>query len=147
MSTVHLKFDVPPQRVWDALADPETYADWVVGSHSIRDVEGSWPEPGSKFHHRVGSGPFVVRDHTESLEADPPHRLVLHAKARPLGTARVELVIAKDGEGSVVTLQETAGDPLTLLAINRFTNPLLDRRNVESLRRLKRIAETGEVRS
>ncbi len=147
MSIVHLKFDVPPERVWAALADPDTYGDWVVGSHSIRDADPNWPEPGSRFYHRVGVGPFKLRDNTKVLESQPPERLVLHARARPLGTARVELVIKRDGNGSLVTIQETAGDPFTLLAINPLTNPLMDRRNVETLRRLKRIAETGDVRS
>jgi uncharacterized protein YndB with AHSA1/START domain len=141
-----MKFDVPPDRVWSALADPETYADWVVGSHSIRDADDTWPQVGARFHHRVGAGPFRVRDNTEVLKSQPPERLVLRAKARPLGTARVELVIKRDGDGSLVTIKETAGDPLTLLAINRLTDPLMDRRNTESLRRLKRIAETGVVK-
>lgn len=147
MSTVQLQFDVPPARVWAALADPDTYGDWVVGSHSIRDADPNWPEPGSRFYHRVGIGPFTVSDNTQVLECQPPERLVLHARARPLGTARVELVIRGAGDGSLVTIRETAGDPLSLLAINPLTNPLLDRRNVETLRRLKRIAETGDVRS
>jgi uncharacterized protein YndB with AHSA1/START domain len=147
MSTVHLKFDVTPERVWATLADPETYGDWVVGSHSIRDADATWPEPGSRFYHRVGIGPLRVRDHTEVLESAPPHRLVLHARARPLGTARVELVVSRDGEGSLVTIQETAGDPLSLIAINPLTAKLMEARNVETLRRLKRIAETGEVRA
>lgn len=143
MSTVHLKFDVPPERVWEVLADPDSYADWVVGSDSIREADAHWPEPGSRFHHRVGTGPLKVRDHTEVLESHPPHRLVLRARARPLGTARVEVVVATDGEGSLVSLVETAADPLTGLFLNRFSDPLLDRRNNEMLRRLKRIAETG----
>jgi uncharacterized protein YndB with AHSA1/START domain len=147
MSTVHLTFEVPPERVWAVLADPDTYGDWVVGSHSIRDADADWPAPGSRFYHRVGAGPFTVRDHTEVLAAEPPERLVLHARARPLGTARVELVISRAGDGSFVTIRETAGDRLSALAINPLTYPLMDRRNVETLQRLKRIAETGEVRS
>ena len=146
MSTRHLKFDVASERVWAVLADPETYADWVVGSDSIRDADANWPEVGSRFYHRVGTGPFKVRDHTESLECVPPNRLVLHARARPVGTARVELVISRDGERSLVTIVETAGDPLSRLAINPLTSKLMDRRNDETLRRLKRIAETGVVK-
>jgi uncharacterized protein YndB with AHSA1/START domain len=147
MSTVHLKFDVPPERVWDVLADPGTYSDWVVGSHSIRAADEHWPAVGSRFHHRVGTGPLKVRDHTEVLEVDPPHRLVLRARARPVGTARVELVAVRDGDGSLVTIKETAADPLSRLLMNPLSDPLLDRRNVETLRRLKRIAETGVLRT
>ena len=143
MATVHMKFDVKPDRVWAVLADPASYADWVVGSDSIRKADPHWPQPGARFHHRVGSGPLKVRDHTEVLESDPPHRLVLRARARPLGTARVEVVVVRDGEGSRVSLVETAADPLTRLVLNPLTDPLLDRRNAEMLRRLKRLAETG----
>ena len=48
---------VPPQAVWDALADAGGYGYWVVGSKVIRDAEPVWPAPGSKFHHTVGVGP------------------------------------------------------------------------------------------
>jgi uncharacterized protein YndB with AHSA1/START domain len=145
MSTVHMKFDVSPQRVWEVLAEPTTYADWVVGSHSVRDADHDWPRVGSRLHHRVGVGPVNLADYTGVLEADPPNRLILHAKARPMGTARVELVVSRDGDGSLVTIVETAGDTLSALAINRLTFPLMEIRNVETLRRLKRIAETGVV--
>lgn len=46
-----------------------------------------------------------------------------------------------------MTMTETAGDPLSRLAINRLTDPLVHARNVKSLRRLKRIAETGVVKA
>jgi hypothetical protein len=38
---------------------------------------------------------------------------------------------------------ETAGDPLSRLVFNPLTDPLVHLRNVESLRRLRRIAENG----
>jgi uncharacterized protein YndB with AHSA1/START domain len=80
--------DAPPERVFAVLADPKTYADWVVGSDTIRDADPTWPAPGSRFYHRVGVGPIKVKDHTEVREADRPRKLALHARARPLGTAR-----------------------------------------------------------
>jgi uncharacterized protein YndB with AHSA1/START domain len=141
MATVSLDMSAFPQQVWAALADPDTYADWVVGSDSIRTADDEWPATGSKFHHRVGSGPLKVRDHTEVLESTPPRHLVLHARARPIGTARVELTIAERSGGSRVTMRETAGDRLTLLALNPLTYPLMNRRNTTALKRLKRIAE------
>jgi uncharacterized protein YndB with AHSA1/START domain len=141
-----MKIGVAPERVWAVLADPETYADWVVGSHSVRDADDSWPQVGARFYHRVGTSLLNVRDHTEVRVSEPPARLVLKAKARPLGTADVELCIAPEGDGSLVTITETAGDLFTVLAINPITDLVMNRRNVETLRRLKRIAETGIVR-
>lgn len=133
--------------MFEVLSDPEVYGDWVVGSHSIRGADNTWPAVGSRLHHRVGAGPFTIKDNTEVLEVDPPGRLVLRARARPLGTAIVKLVIAPRGTGSHVTMVETSGDPLSKLVLNRLTDPLVHRRNVESLRRLQRICETGVLKT
>jgi uncharacterized protein YndB with AHSA1/START domain len=128
------------------LADPAGYADWVVGSDTIRDADPNWPAVGSRFHHRVGVGPFKVNDHTEVVDVVPNERLVLHARARPVGTALVTLILKRRGDGTYVTMRETAGDPLSRLGINPLTDWLVHLRNVESLRRLKRIAETGVLK-
>ena len=128
------------------LSDPEAYADWVVGSRSIRDADPGWPAQGSRFYHRVGAGPFTVSDHTEVLEVEAPSRLVLRARARPLGTAIVRLQLVPHDGGANVTISEVAGDPLSRLALNPLTYPLVNLRNKESLRRLRRIAETGVVK-
>jgi hypothetical protein len=42
---------------------------------------------------------------------------------------------------NAVTMIETAGDPLARLVLHPFTELLVHLRNVESLRRLRRIAE------
>jgi uncharacterized protein YndB with AHSA1/START domain len=147
VATTRAQINVPSERVFAVLSDPETYADWVVGSDTIRDADPSWPALGSRFYHRVGVGPFKVNDHTEVLEVDPPRKLVLHARARPLGTAKVTLLVTPHGSGTQVTMREEAGDPLSLLAINPLTDRLVHHRNIESLRRLKRIAETGVMKS
>ncbi len=146
MATTESEFRVLPERVFQVLSDPEAYADWVVGSDTIRDADPHWPAAGSRFYHRVGVGPFKVNDHTEVLEVDPPHRLVLRARARPLGTAIVKLLVGPAGSGSRVTMVEVAGDPLSKLAINPLTDWLVHLRNVKSLRRLQRICETGVLK-
>jgi uncharacterized protein YndB with AHSA1/START domain len=145
MAASHIHIDVPPERVFDVLATPATYADWVVGSDIIRGQDPNWPEQGSRFYHRVGWGPFKVKDHTEVVEVDPPHRLVIHAHARPVGTALVSFVLESRDGGTEVTMTEAGGDPLSKLSINPLTDPLVKKRNDLTLRRLKRIAETGIV--
>ncbi|HEY5196845.1 MAG TPA: SRPBCC family protein [Solirubrobacteraceae bacterium] len=147
MATTQDVIAAPPDRVFEVLADPETYADWVVGSSEIRDADASWPAVGSRFHHSVGVWPLRVKDNTKVIAVDPPLRLKMHARARPLGTACVELVLETHPQGTHVTMRETAGDTLSLLAINPLTEWLVRLRNVESLRRLKRIAETGVVKA
>ncbi len=143
MATNHTQITAAPDQVFAVLANPENYGDWVVGSDTIRDADPSWPKVGSRFHHRVGFGPLKLNDHTEVIEVQAPLLLVMHAKARPLGTAKVSLQLSERDGGTYVTMIETAGDRLSRLGLNRLTDPLIHLRNTESLRRLKRIAETG----
>jgi uncharacterized protein YndB with AHSA1/START domain len=131
---------VDPEDVWAALARPEGYGYWVIGSKEIRDVDPDWPSPGARFHHTVGLGPLKVADHTESLECSPPHELVMRAKARPLGTARVTMrLIARDG-GTLVRMEENPDGLTALLTLNPAVQLLTAGRNAESLARLEELA-------
>jgi uncharacterized protein YndB with AHSA1/START domain len=135
------RVEAPPEVVFDVLCDPASYLLWVVGSKHVRGVDANWPQPGAKLHHTVGWGPVHDNDTTEVLEFDPPHRLLLEARAWPLGTAEVEIVLAPDGDGTSLWMRETPthgpaarfNTPLTELAIHA--------RNTLSLRRLRRWAE------
>jgi uncharacterized protein YndB with AHSA1/START domain len=129
-------FPVPIRRVFAVLADPKTYAYWVVGSDSIRDADASWPAVGAKLHHRVGVGPFKLNDNTEVVELVEPAHLVLQARARPLGTARVVLDLIDLGDRTQVTMVEGPGDRFSRLLHNPIADFLLRRRNDEALRRL-----------
>jgi len=141
MATIDRLMPVPPQAVWDALADADGYGYWVVGSKEIRDADADWPEPGSRFHHTVGFGPLEVKDHTVSLAADPPRLLRLRAKARPLGTATVTLALAPEGTGTRVRMTETPDGILaTLLAGNPVADRLIAARNEKALQRLEQLA-------
>ncbi len=147
MATNHIQVVAPPERVFAVLADPQAYGDWVAGSDTIRDADPDWPAVGSRFHHRVGVGPFKLNDHTESVDVDPQHKLVLHARARPLGTALVTMLWEPRDGGTWVTMKEEAGDALSRLGINPLTDWIVHLRNDESLRRFKRIVETGVLKS
>jgi uncharacterized protein YndB with AHSA1/START domain len=131
---------VPPQAVWDALADPRGYGYWVVGSKHIRDADPEWPASGSKFHHTVGLGPFELEDHTESLESEPPHRLKLRAKGRPMGTASVTLEMTPKDGGTVVRMTENPDGPYRPLALLPPLQVFSLLRNAESLMRLEELA-------
>ena len=126
------------------LSDPFTYGDWVVGSDAVREADPEWPAPGARLHHRVGLGPLSVDDHTEVLECDAPWRLALRAQARPLGSARVELILTPRQQATLVTMLETADGTLSRLTQNALTDWAIDLRNRESLRRLARLAEARE---
>jgi NAD(P)-dependent dehydrogenase (short-subunit alcohol dehydrogenase family)/uncharacterized protein YndB with AHSA1/START domain len=131
-----------PEEVFAVLSDPECYPAWVVGADAIRDYDEGFPAVGSRFHHKVGPGPVNIRDHTEVVELDPPRRLALQAKARPLGTATIELELEASEDGTVVLMEETPGDRLTALFVgNPVADTALRVRNAEALARLKRLVE------
>jgi NAD(P)-dependent dehydrogenase (short-subunit alcohol dehydrogenase family)/uncharacterized protein YndB with AHSA1/START domain len=139
-----IQIEAEPEVVAAVLSEAEHYPRWVVGAESFRGGDESFPEAGSRFHHSVSLGPWSLDDHTEVLESELPARIVLKAKARPLGTARVELSLAASAGGTEVTMEETPGDRLSAL----FTgNPVADvalrLRNAEALTRLRRIVEAA----
>lgn len=144
---VRRSVDAPVETVFAALVDPETYTEWLYGARHIRDVDERWPEPGSQFHHEVGPiMPVTIADSTELLEIDPPHRLVMEVRFRPLGWAEVSFTLrpaepASDSggqgrQGAEVSVQEKLKGPLTPLA--PLLGPAFALRNVLSLRALDR---------
>ena len=142
MAINEIHIDAPPERVFAVLADWRSYGDWVVGSRYIRGADPGFPAAGTRFHHQVGIGPLHLNDHTKVLEVDQPHKLVLRAKARPfLGTAIVDLRLQPEGGGTKVVMREDPGDALTAFVFQPITHLLVRGRNVESLQRLKGLAE------
>ena len=141
MASNHVYVDAPPQAVWDVLADPSSYAHWVVGSSETRRVEGAWPAKGSRFHHTQGWGPLGIRDTTTVIESRRAKRLVLEVRMRPVVVARTELSLAAHGEGTWLTIRESPFGGLLGGLAGPLLEPLLAVRNLESLRRLRRMAE------
>lgn len=129
-------------RVWGVLSDGWRYADWVVGADRIRAVDAGWPQVGSRLHHSVGTRPRQVHDDTEVLACDVGRRLVLQARLRPLGEARVELTLDPlPGGGCEIALAEDMTSGPAVLVVGPVRRFALDVRNVEVLRRLAAIAE------
>jgi uncharacterized protein YndB with AHSA1/START domain len=131
---------VPPEAVWDALAEPAAYAYWVPGSKEIRDADADWPAPGSRFHHTIGVGPIKVSDHTVAVDSRPPELLRLRAKGRPVGTATITLEMRPRDGGTVVRMSETLDGPFVLLNVSPLVHVTTKARNAESLMRLEELA-------
>jgi uncharacterized protein YndB with AHSA1/START domain len=131
----------PRERVFAILADPDRYAEWLVGTARVRDADAAWPAPGARLHYSVGAGAVTLDDSTEVLECDAPERLLLLARLGPLGSFRVELVLRDDGETTHVTMHESAVDGVSKLA-EPVTGAIVGVRNAMSLRRLKELAES-----
>ena len=129
------------QQVWDVLANGWTYSQWVVGNTRMRAVDPRWPEPGSKIHHTIGVWPIVLNDETEVESATPLEELVLLAKGRPFGGARVTLRLYDIPDGCRIEMAEVpVGGPLNLVP-RRVGLALAYPRNRECLRRLAALAE------
>jgi uncharacterized protein YndB with AHSA1/START domain len=143
MSETHTHVKAEPDAVFDVLADPKSYAHWVVGSTRIRRAERKWPEPGAVFHHTQGALGVGLKDDTEVIASNRPRQIVLEVRARPFWIGKVEMRLRPSGDGTHVTMIEY---PVSGF-VKPFHNPLLDRllhlRNVESLRRLRKLAESG----
>lgn len=140
-----IEIDASPEAVYAVLLDPRSYIDWVVGAARLREVDPEWPRAGSKFHHSVGVGPFMINDWSKIVEADGSRRLVLEVATRPLLVARVaiELQPRRTTTRLVMTEEPIAGP---LLRLRRMVEPLLHIRNDRSLRRLKLLVERRRSR-
>ena len=140
-SSAEIVIDADIERVFSVLSDPWSYGYWVVGSDHIRDADKNWPRVGSEFKHVAGVWPLKSHDHSYVEAVDGPEHLQLRVKARPFITARVWLDLTPQGKKTSVEMYEGAADPLSKLALNRVTQPLVKLRNEWALRRLRDLAE------
>jgi uncharacterized protein YndB with AHSA1/START domain len=144
MATVTTYIDVAPSEVYSVLANGWYYSGWVVGTSHVRAVEETWPAVGSRLFHASGVWPAALADETSVDEVTPNERLVMTARGRPLGEARIEIALTGEGDGTRVTLTETPIRGPGRWLHNRVADAILHRRNVESLARL---AATSERRT
>ena len=141
MATNRRNLAATRDTVWRALADGHSYARWVVGTSSIRAVDDTWPRRGSRLHYRIGRGPLRHDGHTEVLDVDEGRRLELEAHAWPAGTARIELILDDAGSRCRVTMVEHPARGVAAALHNPLGELLLKIRNVETLRRLDKLAD------
>jgi uncharacterized protein YndB with AHSA1/START domain len=141
VATTEKLIDAPAENVFRVLADPESYAHWVVGSNEIRAYDEDWPRVGSTFHHTQGKWPLTVKDTSSVLEADAGRRLVLEVRTRPFVVAKVELDLTEENRKTRVWMVESP----TGGVLKPLNNPVLEflthLRNKRGLSRLARLAE------
>ena len=137
-----LPFRTTPEEVFAVLADGWRYADWVVGAKRVRAVDDTWPEPGSRFHHEFGFGPAAIKDSSKLLAIEPPRQVVLEVRAFPAGKARVTITVSPGNQGGSEVLIEEVPTGGPAKAIDSWPlRRLTMLRNVESLKRLRRVAD------
>ena len=141
MATVTAHIKAPPEAIFAVLADGWSYSGWVVGTSHMRAVEDTWPSVGSRLFHASGVWPAVLADETSVEAVTRDERLVMTARGRPFGEARIEVSLSADGDGTSVTLAETPISGPGHWLHNRVSDSVLHRRNEESLARLAAMSE------
>ncbi len=136
MATTCQSIRAPLDIVFDVLAEPRTYPEWLVGARDIRAVDADWPAPGAQFHHRVGvAGPLTVADSTQCCRVDRPTLLELEVRVRPFGRGRVVFTLADLGDGvtEVVVDEVPIGSLRPLMALLELPTTLRNRRSLQRL--------------
>ena len=141
MARVSVEMAAPAADVWAVLEDAWTYANWVVGTVKIREVDPAWPAVGSRLHHAVGAWPLTIQDETKVLECDPGTRLLMRARAWPVGEASVEIVLHSYGDRTRVEMAEEPVSGPGAWVHNRFVDLVGAKRVEETLDRLRRLVE------
>jgi uncharacterized protein YndB with AHSA1/START domain len=142
--TVERPIAATRQQVWNVIADGWTYSQWVVGNTRMRAVDPSWPAPGATIHHTIGIWPVVLNDETKVESSIPTEEIVLLAKGRPFGKARITLRLKDTDGGCCVEMAELpVGGPLNLVP-RRLALAAAYPRNRECLARLAALAERRE---
>jgi hypothetical protein len=125
--------DAPRDDVFNALADPTTYPEWLVGAQRIRSVDEKFPAPDSSFEHSSGPAPnLTVDDSTVVVEAHGHRQLVLQAHLGPV-TADVQFDLIARGERTEIVMRERPSGAAQVAT--PLVRPLLALRNRASLRR------------
>ncbi|WP_324789576.1 SRPBCC family protein [Streptomyces sp. H51] len=106
MAVRHRLIKESPATVWSVLADPERYAEWVVGTSASRPLRGRWPEVGSALGYEVNLGPVVLRNETVVRGCQEGSAVELEAHAGFLGTARIAIELRPWGEECLVVVDE-----------------------------------------
>lgn len=141
MATVDGYMAATPDDVFAVLADGWCYSNWVVGSSHMRAVEAEWPAVGSRLFHASGAWPAVLRDETRVEELVEGERLVMLARGRPMGEARIDLTLRAEGGGTRLTMTERPVSGPGRWLDNPASEALLVRRNREALARLAAMVE------
>ena len=145
MAYTSRELDVSVTTAFCALADPETYPQWLIGANRIRDVDATWPKRGSRFHHVVGAGPLKLADYTEVVDIETDTLLQLRVRARPFIAAVVTFRVIGSDHSCVVTMEEEPAVRTIGNIVRPVMDPMIHLRNHRSLRRLAALLEANRT--
>lgn len=146
-----VNIDRSPGDVFAQLCDAPEYPRWLIGAQRVVHVDDDWPAVGSRFHHRIGVGPFRVAGSTTIRVLEPDRRLVLGAGMGPFGEALVDFELTPEGEGSTQLAVAEAPERGLARWVARVAGPLIALavwgRNGVSLAELRNLVERRVPRS
>lgn len=141
MTTVSRVVQRSADEVFAVLGNGWLNGSWEMGTARIRAVDPGWPTAGSRLHHSTGVWPILINDATTVLDHDPPRRLVLQARVRPVGVFGVTIEVVPLHRGCRIDITATVVGGMLRLVPTVLTSILLRLRNRESLNRLAVIIE------
>ncbi|MFJ3727565.1 SRPBCC family protein [Streptomyces sp. NPDC090045] len=133
-----------PQAVWQVLAEPTLYGEWVVGPSESTPLDQLWPEVGSRLRYTVQLGPWSAEGVTTVRHRETGRELELEASFKSLGTVRIFLQLRPWGEETLVVCDD---HPLRGVGatLHNAMEALLQLRHRGMLARLARIVEHGHA--
>ena len=141
MARNQIRIEASREAVFALLAEPERYADWILGTSETRGANGDWPGEGSSLRYRAGIGPIALSDVTEVVESDPPRRLLVRARMRPFGETAIELELEPEDTGTRLVMTEEPVEGLVEAAHGSVVDAALSARNEHTLERLRALVE------
>jgi uncharacterized protein YndB with AHSA1/START domain len=101
MSTVHatIKIDVPVQRVWDTVMDPNHLKDWVTIHRSVRDVSDQPLRRGSTMEQVLHIRGVSFHVHWTLTDVTSPRHAEWEGQGPAHSLARIRYELSGDREG------------------------------------------------
>ena len=141
MAVHHRLIERPPGDVWEVLADPHLYGEWVVGPSESRPQGPLWPQNGARIEYTVRLGPWTGTGTTTVRAMEPLKTLELEADSGWIGTARIAIELRPWGDHTLIVFDE---HPLRGTG-GALHNPALDAvLQLRNRRMLTRLAELVE---
>jgi uncharacterized protein YndB with AHSA1/START domain len=135
----------PAQRVWAVLVDPLQSPDWEAGVVAMEDVSGPLDDAGSSCTQIMSFRRATFDAALEVTEADAPRHRTMRTQPPLTRSALRRDVLVETDRGTELTFElsyDRRGGPLGMLLDVTITRPRLAMMLRESLRNLRRLAES-----
>jgi carbon monoxide dehydrogenase subunit G len=109
MITISIRYETPPERVWDQLADLGSHAGWMADAQSVEFVTAQREGLGTRMRVPTRIGPLRTKDLMTVVEWEPGKAIAVEHVGAVSGVGRFE--IAGEGTGTRLTWSETLRFP------------------------------------